>query len=83
MCLTIPGKILSIDGDDPAFRSGWVDFCGTRRTINLAYTPEVAPGDYVLVHVGFAINRVDPEDAARTFADLRKIGALDSPAVGD
>ena len=76
MCLAVPGRVLSVDGDDPAFRSGTVDFCGVRKTINLAFTPEVQPGDFVLVHVGFAISRIDEEEAARTFKYLEQIGAL-------
>ena len=52
MCLAVPGrKLISIEGEDPAFRSGSVDFCGVRKTINLAFTPEVQIGDFVLVHV--------------------------------
>ena len=47
-----------------AFRVGSVDFCGVRKTVNLAFTPEVEPGDFVLVHVGFALTRVDEEEAA-------------------
>lgn len=67
---------MNIFGDDPAFRSGSVDFCGVRKTINLAFTPEVQPGDFILVHVGFAISRIDGEEAARTFNYLEHIGAL-------
>lgn len=77
MCLAVPGRVLSVDEGDPAFRTGNVDFCGVRKTVNLAYTPEVEPGDFVLVHVGFAISRVDREEAARTYRDLRQIGALE------
>lgn len=76
MCLAVPGRVLNLIGDDPAFRSGNVDFCGVRKTINLAFTPEVQPGDFVLVHVGFAISRIDAEEARRTFAYLQQIGAL-------
>ena len=76
MCLAVPGKVLSIEDADPAYRSGCVDFCGVRKTVNLAFTPEVQAGDYVLVHVGFAITRVDEEEAARTYAYLAQIGAL-------
>lgn len=76
MCLAVPGKVLNIDGADPAFRSGSVDFCGIRKTVNLAFTPEVQPGDFVLVHVGFAISRIDADEAARTFKYLENIGAL-------
>ena len=76
MCLAVPGRVLNLIGEDPAFRSGNVDFCGIRKTINLAFTPEVQAGDFVLVHVGFAISRIDAEEASRTFAYLQQIGAL-------
>jgi hydrogenase expression/formation protein HypC len=88
MCLAVPGRVLSILGEDPAFRSGCIDFCGVRKTVNLAFTPEVQAGDFVLVHVGFAISRIDQEEATRTFAFLAHIGALaeegitlDSPSL--
>lgn len=76
MCLAVPGRVLSIEGDDPMFRSGSVDFRGIRRMVNLAFTPEVQPGDFVLVHVGFAISCIDEEEAVRTFRYLEQIGAL-------
>jgi hydrogenase expression/formation protein HypC len=76
MCLAVPGKILSVLDGDPAFRTGNVDFCGIRKTVNLVFTPEAQVGDYVLVHVGFAITRVDEQEAARTFRYLEQIGAL-------
>jgi len=76
MCLAVPGRVVSILGDDPAFRSASVDFCGIRKSVNLAFTPEVQLGDFVLVHVGFAISRVDEEEARRTFKYLDQIGAL-------
>ena len=76
MCLAIPGKLLSIEGEDPVFRLGRVDFCGVKRAVNLAFTPDAQPGDFVLVHVGFAITRVDPDEAQRTYAYLAEIGAL-------
>ncbi len=55
MCLAIPGKILDIRGDDPLLRIGRIDFGGVVKDINLAYTPEAQPGEYVLAHVGFAM----------------------------
>jgi hydrogenase expression/formation protein HypC len=76
MCLAVPGKVLTIEGEDPAFRSASVDFCGVRKTVSLSFTPEVQTGDYVLVHVGFAISRIDEEEAQRTFEYLKHIGAL-------
>jgi hydrogenase expression/formation protein HypC len=82
MCLAVPGKVLNVDGSDPAFRSGKVDFCGIHKTVNLAYTPDVKPGDFVLVHVGFAIARVDAEEAARTFRYLEQLGVLAEEGLG-
>jgi len=81
MCLAVPGKVLSIEGADPAFRNGQVDFCGVRRAVNLAFTPEVSVGDFVLVHVGFAISKVDQEEAARTYKYLAEIGALEEEGL--
>jgi hydrogenase expression/formation protein HypC len=76
MCLAVPGKVLTIEGEDAAFRSASVDFCGVRRNISLSFTPEVQAGDYVLVHVGFAISRINEDEAHRTFEYLKQIGAL-------
>ena len=76
MCLAVPGKLLSVEGDDPAFRIGRVDFCGIKKTVNLAFTPDVVPGDFLLVHVGFALTRVDEDEARRTYQYLAQIGAL-------
>jgi hydrogenase expression/formation protein HypC len=81
MCLAVPGRLLSVEDVDPAFRTGNVDFCGVRRTVNLAFTPEAAPGDFVLVHVGFAITTVDREEAARTYEYLKQIGALEEEGL--
>lgn len=81
MCLAVPGKVLSVEDTDPAFRSGNVDFCGVRRMVNLAFTPEVQVGDFVLVHVGFAISKVDAEEAERTFRYLSEIGALEEEGL--
>lgn len=76
MCLAVPGKLLTVEGDDPAFRVGRVDFCGVKRTVHLAFTPDAEPGDFLLVHVGFALTRVDEEEARRTYQYLAQIGAL-------
>ncbi len=76
MCLAVPGKLLSVEGDDPAFRVGRVDFCGVKKSVNLAFTPDAEPGDFLLVHVGFALTRVDEEEAQRTYQYLAQIGAL-------
>jgi len=76
MCLAVPGKIVSIEGSDPILRTGKVSFGGVLKTINLAYVPEVKVGDYVLVHVGFAISVVDEEEAQQVFEYLRQMGEL-------
>lgn len=76
MCLAVPGRILSIDGDDPLLRSGQVDFAGIRKRVNLSYVPDAAVGDYVLVHVGFAISKVDETEATQVLDYLRRMGDL-------
>jgi hydrogenase expression/formation protein HypC len=65
MCLAVPGKILDTEERD-GLRSGRVQFGGIVRQVNLDFVPEANPGDYVLVHVGFAISRVDATEAMRT-----------------
>jgi hydrogenase expression/formation protein HypC len=81
MCLAVPGRILNASGDDPVIRVGRVDFGGVIKEINLAYTPEAQPGDYVLVHVGFALTIIDEAEAQRTLAYLREIAALEGAAA--
>lgn len=81
MCLAVPGKVISVEGGDPAFRHGDVDFCGVRRIVNLAFTPDVLPGDFVLVHVGVALTQVNEEEAARTYQYLAEIGALEEEGL--
>jgi hydrogenase expression/formation protein HypC len=73
MCLGIPGKLIEIHapGDLPM---GKVEFGGIVKDICLAYTPEAQPGDYVLVHVGFAISRIDEAEAQEIFHYLEEIG---------
>jgi hydrogenase expression/formation protein HypC len=77
MCLGIPGRIID-RRDDSGLPVGTVDFGGVRREICLAYVAdEVEVGDYVVVHVGFAISKVDEEEAHRTFEVLREMSQLD------
>ena len=76
MCLAIPGKIASISGDDPLMRTGKVDFGGILKEVSLAYVPEAVVGDYVIVHVGFALSRVDEAEAQQVFAYLREMQEL-------
>ncbi len=77
MCLGIPGRIVEIH-DDRGLPMGVVDFGGVRRDVCLAYVADqVAPGDYALVHVGFAISVIDEAEAKRTFEALREMSQLD------
>ena len=76
MCLAVPGKLLSISGDEPLARQGRVSFGGIVKEVSLAYVPEVQVGDYVIVHVGFALSRVDEEEAQRVFEYLAEMGEL-------
>lgn len=75
MCLAVPGKIISITGSNE-LRTGRVSFGGIVKEVNLAYVPEATEGDYVLVHVGFAIGVVDEAEAAQTLEYLRQMGEL-------
>jgi hydrogenase expression/formation protein HypC len=84
MCLAIPGKLVSCDVHN-GVRSGKVQFGGITREACLDFVPEAKIGDYVMVHVGFAISRVDREEAERTYQILESMGVLDSelsPAEG-
>ena len=76
MCLAIPGRIVSIEGSDPQLRSGRVDFAGVTKQVNLGCVPEARVGDYVLVHVGFAISTIDEKEAVQVFEYLRRMGDL-------
>lgn len=77
MCLAVPGKILSVSGDDPMTRTGKVSFGGIIKEVNLAYVPEAGVDDYVIVHVGFAISMLDEKEAEQVFEYLREIGELE------
>jgi hydrogenase expression/formation protein HypC len=76
MCLAVPGKIIEISGGDDFNRQGKVDFGGVAKDINLSFVPEARPGDYVLVHAGFALNTIDESEAARVFEYLDEINEL-------
>jgi len=76
MCLAVPGKLLSIAGDDPLARTGKVSFGGILKEVNLACVPEAKIGDYVIVHAGLAISVLDEEEAARTLEYLQQIQEL-------
>lgn len=79
MCLAVPGKIISIESSvDPLFKSGTVSFDGIEREVNLAAVPEAQVGDFVLVHVGMALNVVDEDEAMKTLEYLKEIDELNS-----
>ena len=75
MCLAIPGRIVAVTGGEGFDRRGTVDYDGVRQEVALAYLPEAAVGDYVLVHVGFAITRLDPDEAERILREIRELTA--------
>jgi hydrogenase expression/formation protein HypC len=70
MCLAVPGLVQELSGD-----SAQVDFGGVRRRVATALVPDIAVGDYVLVHAGFAIQIIDVEEAQRTLALIREVYA--------
>ena len=78
MCLAVPGMLQSVQGDDPIARTGRVSFGGIMKEVSLAYVPEARVGDYVVVHVGFALSVVDPEEAEKTLEYLREMDELES-----
>ena len=82
MCLAIPGKLIEISETPEGVRMGKANFGGIVKQVCLEYTPEVNPGDYVLVHVGFALSKVDADVAARTYAlleEMKQLEELDEP----
>jgi len=84
MCLAVPGRVISVlEEDDAGLRRAVVDFAGVRREVSLAFTPEAKPGDYVMVHVGFALSVVDEAEAQKIFEYLREIGEQVEPDSGD
>lgn len=78
MCLGVPGRVVDVFDDD-GIRMGKVDFGGVARRVCLDHVQAV-PGDYVLVHVGFALSKLDAEAAERLFALLRELGSLEELA---
>jgi len=82
MCLAIPGKILSSEIQN-GVRVGRVGFGGITRETCLDFVPEAAIGDYVIVHVGFAISVVDPDEARRHYAALESMGLLQAELASD
>ena len=73
MCLAIPGRVVAISDGEGFDRRGTVDYDGARQEVSLAYLPETKIGDYILVHVGFALTRLDPEEAERILREIREL----------
>ena len=81
MCLGVPGKVIEITEEQAGVRMGKVSFGGITKSVCLAYVPEAAVGDYVVVHVGFAISKVDEQEAAQVFEYLREMDDLKELAI--
>jgi len=82
MCLAIPGKVEEITTDG-LIRVGRVNFGGVVKRVCLDYVPEVQVGDYTIVHVGFAISKIDEETAEQTLKEFRELGVLDEELAGE
>ena len=76
MCLGVPGKVVQIDQSNPDFPMAKVSFSGVVKEVCLAYTPEATVGDYVVVHVGFALSRLDEDEAQEIFRYLKEFEEL-------
>lgn len=76
MCLAVPGRVEQITEESP-LRVGLCSFGGVKRRICLEHVPHAMPGDYVLVHVGFALSKIDEAEAQRIFALLQELSTLD------
>jgi hydrogenase expression/formation protein HypC len=82
MCLAIPGKLIDITEDPYGVLMGRANFGGIVKQVCLQYTPDAQPGDYVLVHVGFALGKVDEAEAQRTYRmleEMKQLNELDDP----
>ena len=80
MCLAIPGRIESVTGgDDPLTRMAKVNFGGVIKEVSLAYVPDAGVGDYVIVHVGFALNKLDEAEALKTLEAIQALDIEDEP----
>ena len=80
MCLAVPGRVLSVDESDPV-RTAKVDFAGVVKSVALVYVPEAKVGDYVIVHVGVALSRLDEVDAMESIAAIRALAAADDSSA--
>ena len=76
MCLGVPGRVTRVETNEIGMTMGRVDFAGISKEVCLAYVPEAKVGDYVVVHVGFAISRIEEEEAQQVFRTLKEMGEL-------
>jgi hydrogenase expression/formation protein HypC len=81
MCLGVPGKVLSIEPNPMGMTMGKVSFSGVMKEVCLAYVPEAQVGDYVIVHAGFALNRLDEAEAMEVFELLKEMGEAEEVQV--
>ena len=79
MCLAVPGKVIEVLDGPPDLRWGWVEFSGLRRQVALACVPDAGPGDFVLVHAGIALSRIDEQEAETMIAMIESL-TLDGEA---
>lgn len=85
MCLAVPGKIIDMkpaDADPAAGSLATVDFQGSQIEVSLAFTPQARPGDWVLVHAGFALHVLDEDEARETWQYLQEAGLAEIPGAG-
>ncbi len=77
MCLAVPGKVVSIDESNPELKMAKVNFSGVSKEVCVQWLDDLQVGDYVLVHVGFALNKIDEKDAEETLKILREMGDIE------
>jgi hydrogenase expression/formation protein HypC len=80
MCLAVPGQIVSVSEESTAERLGRINFGGIVKEVSLAFTPEAAVGDYVIIHAGFAISQLDEAEAEAALAEFAALAALEGEA---
>lgn len=78
MCLAVPAKIISIDESNPEMKMAKVDFGGVKKDVCVQWIEDLTPGDYVLVHAGFALNKIDEKEALETLRLFREISDLEN-----
>jgi hydrogenase expression/formation protein HypC len=83
MCLAVPGKVISIDESNPDLKMAKVNFNGLMKNVCVQWLPDLKVGEYVLVHVGFALNKIDEKEAIETLQILKEMGDLENYEEGD